>query len=349
MRRAHRIAVEQIEWLVNGIIARSMIHVVSGRPNEGKSTWTIAIAAEVSRFATVILSNHEDHAGITLRPRLEAAGADLRRVYIPEEPYLLPTDCDDLERMIRSTKTALFIADAAAQHLAVSSSSGQQVRKALTPLKALLERTGCAALFVDHLVKRPSRLANPLEALAGAGSGLPAAARFVYVWGRNPHDAEERILAAVKANNLPDLPSFAYSLTGAAVFDHNGDQVEVGVCDLVNDESEVDASEVIAFNGGGKASDGVAGVKGAIAQEWLIGTLMFGTRKAKEVEAEGKQSGFSFRTLQRAGEKIGVERHRIGAGPGSHVEWNLPATHPALKVAVAMTAAQGKPKARRKP
>jgi hypothetical protein len=337
MRRAHRIETEPVEWLVPGI-ARGMGTVVSGRPGEGKSTWTIYVAALVSKFAPVILSNQEDHAAITLRPRLEAAGAKLDRVFIPEEPYLFPQDCDELERRLRMTGAQLLICDAAAQHLSVSSSSGQQIRKALTPLKGVLERTNVACIFVDHLIKRPSRTANPLEALAGAGSGMPAWARFVYVWGRNPHDQDERILAQVKGNITEEPMSYAFSLTGAAVFDIKGEQVEVGVVDLISDDSDVDASEVIAFNGGGKASDPSSGMKGAIAAEWLIGSLMFGKRKAKDLEDEAKQAGFSFRTLQRAGDKIvpPVIRHRIGAGPGSWVEWELDAKHPALKVAKAM-------------
>ena len=118
----------------------------------------------------------------------------------------------------------------------------------------------------------------------------------------------------------------------------DGKQVEVGRLLLVNDHGDVDASQVIAFNGGGKASDAsVAGVKVAIAGEYLVGLLMFGARDAKEVGDEGKDAGFSFRTLQRAAEKAGVQRKRQGFGKGSKVTWALPDSHPALKVAAAMS------------
>jgi len=116
----------------------------------------------------------------------------------------------------------------------------------------------------------------------------------------------------------------------------DGKQVEVGRLLLVNDHGDVDASQVIAFNGGGKASEEVH-VKAAIAAEYLVGVLMFGVRDSKEVADEGKDAGFSFRTLQRAAEKAGVTRKRVGFGKGSKVTWALPDSHPALKVAAAMT------------
>jgi putative DNA primase/helicase len=233
----------------------------------------------------------------------------------------------------------LVVFDSAQQHFNVTMGSGQQVRQALTPLKALLERTNCAAVFIDHLVKRPKANSHPLEALSGAGSGLPAAARFVYVFGRHAGDPNERILAPVKVNAIRADRSFAYEMSDAAVFTKDGKTVEIGRLVYVSDDSDVDASQVIAFNGGGKAADSKHGIKGAIAQEWLIGALMFGEKDAKEVQDDGADTGFSWRTLQRAGEAVGIVRKREGFGKGSKITWRLPDDHPALAMAAAMQAA----------
>ena len=336
MKRASQVEATELEFVAPGI-PRGMITVVSGRPGDGKSIWTAALAAHVSRTEAVIFSNHEDHHGSVVRPRLEAAGAVIRRCFIPAEPFVLPHDTGLLEKRIKQTNAGLVVLDAAGQHLGPSATSGQGIRKALTPLKSMLERTNCACVFIDHLIKRPSRTGHPLEALAGAGSGLPAAARFVYVFGRNPADGEERVLAPVKVNAIRAEFSFVYEMQEAAVFTKDGRQVEVGRLLLVNDHGDVDASQVIAFNGGGKASEPVHGVKAAIAAEYLVGVLMFGVRDAKEVADEGADAGFSFRSLQRAAEKAGVTRKRHGFGKGSKVTWALPDSHPALKVAAAMT------------
>lgn len=350
MRRAHQIKAKALSYIVPGVPA-GVICVVSGRPGSMKSYWTCRIAAQVSQFGRVIFSNGEDPAETVVRPRLEAAGAKLTNVYVPEEPFLLPQDCDELERRIVETDVRLLIADAAAQHLSVKTSSGQQVRKALTPLKQLLERTGASCIFVDHLVKRPAKTAHPLEALAGAGSGLPAAARWVWVFGPNPKDPDERILAPVKVNLAETPPSWAYGIHTRKVKAGNN-TIEMATLELVNDESEIDASEVIAFNGGGKAADGLHGEKGAIAIEWLIGQLMFGEQAAADIETKAGEVGFGWRTVQRAADKLNVEKRREGFGPGSKMVWNLPANHPAVVQAEQMQkppgSDSGKPR-RRKP
>jgi hypothetical protein len=322
---------KEVEYLVPGI-PLGMITTVSGRPGYGKSTWSAQLAAAVSQDAPVIFSNQEDPVEQIVVPRLEAAGAVLRRVFLPEEPYRLPNDVHALERRVASTGARLIVLDPANVHLATSASSGQAVRQALSPLKAMLERTNCACVWIDHLIKRPRSAGHPLEALSGAGSGLPAASRFVYVFGRNPKDGAERVLAPVKVNAAEMPASVLYEMDGAAVFTHDGKEIEVGRLTLVSDDSDIDASQVIAFKDSGKAAEDAHGVKGAIAAEYLTGLLMFGPKPAKDVENEGKAAGFSWRTLQRAGEKIGMIRKREGFGKGSVVIWRLPDGHPALKV-----------------
>jgi len=344
MRLASQVEADEIGFVAPGI-PRGMITVVSGRAGEGKSIWAAALAAHVSQTEAVIFSNQEDH-GSVVRPRLEAAGALLTRCFIPAEPFVLPGDVGLLEKRIKQTVAGLIVLDAAGQHLGPSATNGPGIRKALTPLKSMLERTDCACVFIDHLIKRPSRTGHPLEALAGAGSGLPAAARFVYVFGRNPQDGEERVLAPVKVNAIRAEFSFLYEMQDAAVFTKDGKKIEVGRLLLVNDHGDVDASEVI--NAGGKMSEQVTGVKSAIAAEYLVGVLMFGARDAKQVADEGVAAGFSWRTLQRAAEKAGVQRKRQGFGKGSKVTWALPDSHPALKVAAAMTGQTTLPGARRR-
>jgi hypothetical protein len=318
-----------------------MITVVSGRPKEGKSTLTATLAAEVSkRREAVIFDNDEDNVAELVRPRLEAAGAKLSRVYVPDDPFILPGDVALLEKRVKELAAGmagpgLIILDPALAHLSVAASSGQAVRRALSPLKAMLERTGAACIIIDHLIKRPSRTANPLEALAGAGSGLPAAARAVYAFGRNPNDPNERILAPVGVNVMETPKSFAYEMEGGSVKLKTGKEVEVGRLIYVGD-SDVDASQVIAYNGGGKAAGEVGGTKGAICMEWLIGMLMFGPREAADLKNEGAKCGFGWRTIQRSGDAIPIVRKREGFGKGSKVIWSLPAKHPALKVAKKM-------------
>ena len=94
----------------------------------------------------------------------------------------------------------------------MNSNRDQDVRRALTPLKRMAERTGAAVVLVRHLNKTPG--GNPLY--RGGGSiGIIGAARSGMVVGKHPDDEELRVLAGQK-NNLSLSPeSLAYGIETA--------------------------------------------------------------------------------------------------------------------------------------
>lgn len=93
-RRLSDIQPKPIRWLWPGRIARGKVCMLAGHPGLGKSQAMISMAAIVSIGGTwpvdrtpcergsVIILSAEDDAEDTIRPRLEAAGADLKRVFI---------------------------------------------------------------------------------------------------------------------------------------------------------------------------------------------------------------------------------------------------------------------------
>ena len=84
-RPASAVTREQIEYLIPGRVPFGMVTVLSGIGGLGKSTLTCQWAAEnpgVSLIATA-----EDSLAATVRPRLEAAGADLERVRLRARPH----------------------------------------------------------------------------------------------------------------------------------------------------------------------------------------------------------------------------------------------------------------------
>ncbi len=117
--RASLVGEEAFEWLWPGWIAFGAVSVLDGEPDRGKSTVALDLAARLTRglpmpaaavgdmgdladppgppapvgqapapmFAprSVVVASAEDSASRTIRPRLEAAGADLERVRIVEE------------------------------------------------------------------------------------------------------------------------------------------------------------------------------------------------------------------------------------------------------------------------
>src|SRR4051812_25513934 len=74
---------ERVSWLWPGRVPLGMLTLLVGDPGLGKSLLTIDMAAKASRAeADVLLLSAEDHAGATIRPRAEAAGAYLERIHL---------------------------------------------------------------------------------------------------------------------------------------------------------------------------------------------------------------------------------------------------------------------------
>src|SRR5215831_14538825 len=76
---------ERVEWCpgqLAGRVAFGALTALVGDAGLGKSTWTCAAAAELSqRGISVLMATAEDSFAMTVKPRLEAVGADLDRVH----------------------------------------------------------------------------------------------------------------------------------------------------------------------------------------------------------------------------------------------------------------------------
>ncbi len=211
-------------------------------------------------------------------------------------------------------RARLLVVDPVAAHLAVSILNDQQVRRALSPLAELAERTGCAVLLVSHTIKTIRPGGHPLEAIGGSGGGLRAAARVAYLFGVNPQDADERVLACAKSNIGREPKSLRFELDAA---DPDGNGRGAGVASLLaRGECELTASELLACaDAARRPAD-----KCCRAEEWLIGQLRPGPKRSHELQADARRKGISERTLRRATNQLRIVK---GRGPGA--TWALPA------------------------
>jgi hypothetical protein len=109
----------------------------------------------------VLIMSAEDGVADTIRPRLDAAGADVARVHVIEhglspsgQPVALTLgSTDEIERHITETKARLLIIDVLMAYMPGDAYRDQHVRKTLTPLAMVAERTGCAVLLLRHPTK----------------------------------------------------------------------------------------------------------------------------------------------------------------------------------------------------
>jgi putative DNA primase/helicase len=221
---------EQVRWLWPGRIPRGKLVTLDGDPGVGKSSLTLTIAAKVTTGSPfpdgsrpergdVILLSAEDDIGDTIRPRLEAAGADLTRCWVlpdvhpesePPRPPELPADLFLLEDLVKSKGAVLVVVDPLMAFLAgqVDSHRDQDVRRVLASMAYMAARTGAAVVIVRHMRKGAGSALDK-----GSGSiGIVGAARAGMLVAPDPEDEGRRILAMTKSNLAEKSEALAYRL-----------------------------------------------------------------------------------------------------------------------------------------
>lgn len=322
--RAEDVEPEQVSWIYKERIPRSMISVIAGRPEQGKGLFVAHLAAHVSntpmgnRMGKVLYSAIEDSHGLMTRPRLEAAGADLDNVLLWR--FQLPIQFSELEAYILDKEIDLLVMDPFAAHLSGHvSRQSDNIRQVLSPLSELIETTGTAVVITEHVLKRVSANAHPLAAIGGSGSGLVAASRMAFLFGKDPADEDRRILACVK-NNIRERPlAIEYEIDTMDI-DRVGDIPLL----VFQQEFEFDAARLLETDPKRARGVGRPADKRAAAAEWLTNYLYeAGTPvPAGKVFEDAKHYGITTKTLRRAVTEMGVLRDPPGGG--RHCRWSLP-------------------------
>jgi hypothetical protein len=328
---------EQVRWLWHGRIPLGKLTVVDGNPDLGKSlVFGADISARVSRGrampgeaaglaepAGVVILSAEDDLSDTIRPRLDAAGADVSRVLAtqsvprldaqgqPEEgSFFIPRDLPWLREAIAHKDARYVLIDPLMAYLhpgEVNSYRDQDVRTALAPLARLAAETGAAIVAIRHLNKGTA--SNPLY--RGGGSiGIIGAARSGLLVAEDPEDKDRRILARNKGNLAAPVPALAYRIqvTAAGV-----PAVEwLGV-------TEHTAAGLLAEPTGIEERSATDE-----ATTWLADELAAGPQRAGDVQNAAKAAGIGEKALRTARERICVRPPRkVGIGKESYWAWEL--------------------------
>ncbi len=323
---------EEVSWLWPSWLALGKLALVDGDPGLGKSAMTLDLAARVSSGkafpddaecepAGVVLLSAEDGLADTIRPRLDAAGADTSKILalatVPDEEghdrlLSIPEDLLLIEKGIRRVGARLVVVDPLMAFLSGDTNShrDQDVRRALAPLAGLAEKTGAAVLVVRHLNKAAAN--NPLY--RGGGSiGIIGAARMAFVVGKDPQDENRRVLASTKNNLAMPPSSLMFGLEEA-----ESGSVKVNWLG----QSKVSAKDILATPQDQEQAD-----SRSEAVEFLEEVLVEGPVPAAQVKEEAEDAGISERTLARAKKTLGVMSYREGEsgsrGRGQWL-WKLP-------------------------
>ncbi len=312
VRSFREIDSKPVAWLWPRRFAQGKITLLTGDSGLGKSVLTCDIAARISTgrafpdgapstLGDVFFIGSEDGAEDTVRPRLDAAGADVSRIHLisgPKPNGQKFASAIDLSVQIEQLRNALsrypdarlLVIDPIMDYLGENTNSNRatDVRAVLSPLRTLAEHHNLCVVIINHLNKSAGSSKN-----RSLGSGaFVQVARVELRVCEDPEDSNRRLLLTVK-NNLAAAPGLAYQIASAT----NG----AGYVVWQEETVDISISEVEAA--------GVGKDRSAIteATEWLQSFLSEGPVKAAEVIRQGKQVGFSESTLNRAKKLVGVE------------------------------------------
>lgn len=324
---------QEITWLWKFRFAVGKVSMLVGDPGLFKSGLALAIAATITRGAPwpdnsgtapigdVIMLSAEDDIADTIRPRLDAAGADVERVHVltsvmtPDAKRAIITRtfslADDLllleDLLKKMPNVRLVIIDPISAYLGggLDSHNNSEVRAVLAPLADLAARRRIAVLVVSHLNK-----GGQSSAIYRASGSLAfvAAARSVYLITRDPDAPARRLFLVVKNNLAPEMPGLAYTITES----ENGGPMIAWLPDPV----DLRADDALLQSGGDDF-----GRELKEAADWLQQQLRDGPVASNVIQKAARECGISKRTLDRAKVRIHVRSEKEGKGSWS---WVLP-------------------------
>jgi len=216
---------ESVDWLWHPNIPFGKLTSIEGDPGVGKSTITTAIAAAISKGEplpgvdtrrkpeNVLMLTAEDGLGDTLRPRLDAIGADPNRIFGAETAWTLDdSGIAALQVMIDQYRPKLVIIDPIVAFMGgkMDMNKANQVRPMMAKLSETAHRNALAIVIVRHLTKDEKSRAI----YRGQGSvDITAACRSVLMVGSDPTDENRRFIAHAKSNLAKRGPSWGYTIT----------------------------------------------------------------------------------------------------------------------------------------
>lgn len=224
---------EEVQWLWYPYIPLGKLTVIQGDPGEGKTTFVLAMIAALTKGealperepldpVNILYQTAEDGLADTIRPRLDALGADCSRVLVIDESKReLSLSDERIRQAMEKTRAKLLVLDPLQAYLGaeVDMHRANEVRPILKRLGSVAEQMGCAVVLIRHLNKMQGQKSGH----RGMGSvDFQAAARSVLLVGRTKEDPQLRIVVPDKSSLAPEGESIAFALDPELGFQWKG-------------------------------------------------------------------------------------------------------------------------------
>jgi KaiC/GvpD/RAD55 family RecA-like ATPase len=326
----------KLSWLWPGRIPLGKYTEVIGYPGVGKSVMLIDLMARVSRGGPcpdsqepmgpgdVVLLTAEDDAADTVRPRLDAAKADVSRVYHLDairwydsdakqktvRSISLDRDVPAIEEVLTKCRDPkLVVIDPITAYCGdIDSHKAAEVRALLMPITSMAAQHGVAIVGITHFNKGTN---GPAVGRGMGSLAWVAAARMAWGVVKDTADPSTRLVLPIKCNLAADASGLSYKIVdmdGVPVVAWSNTAVTTSIDDVL-----------AAASGKNKATP-----KRQNAQVWLADLLANGRMPAAEVWHEADKAGMGERLVHWAKSQLGVTPYIEGFGRDGIWYWELP-------------------------
>jgi hypothetical protein len=329
VRKADEIEQQAVRWFWADRFVAGAINLLIGMPDQGKSVVTCDFAARkttgtpwpygsntTNDAGSVAFLAVEDSPETTIVPRLYQAGADLTRVHIVEGVHRysangglvgtfdLSEDVAQLEQLRkRDPSLSLVIIDPLDSYIGkVDTRVGNDVRRALWPLKNWCEKMGVTAIVVHHFNKASS--SNAIDRVSGSRS-FGALPRSVWMIAKDQHHDDRSIMVPIKLNLTRERAGMAYEIRPSV------NNPAVPIIAWVDGQIHDTAEDLLGNDSKSKTDE---------AADFLREVLTAGPMPTDELKQNAREAGLSWRTLEKAKQRAGAESYQQRDG-GKVAAW----------------------------
>lgn len=327
---------EPIEWLWPDRIPLGKITTIAGDPKLGKSQITCALTAALSTggsfpdntrapLGSVILVTCEDDPEDTIGPRLDAAGADSKKIHLLDwtvrregsaakrKHFDIGQDAEALEAMVQDIGDvkAIIIDPISAYMGKADSHKNADVRGALIAIQTLAAKHSIAVVLVSHLNKN-SNGQNAKARVAGSGFVAVSRCNWLVVEDSADETGERRFFCPLGTNIAKGATGFAYRIIGVDL----GNGIKTSKVVFEGQEIALNADDLLSCR---QEAPGAV----ACAADLLRSVLADGPQAQKQVEHAAREAGVSEASLKRAKKQLSVVSKKNGV---SGWIWSLPST-----------------------
>ena len=313
---------EQPRWLADSRLPRAATCLLLGDEGIGKSLLWVLVVAHVTTGTPfpefgmpprspgwVVLVLTEDDWSTVVRPRLEAAKADLSRIEVictERDGGGSPIFPRDIKLLYAEPTPDIVVVDCwldtVPSNLRVS--DAQHARQALHPWKEVATRTDATVLLLGHTNRVQSPNARDRY---GATYALRQKARMT-LFAQQDQEGH-LVVGPEKANGAPIKPASKFSITGVPFFQPNPEND--GTVPLLTYVSESDKTSREHLED--SFADRRKGADKPDPKLWLALFLVGGPRWAEEIEEAAQKAKITTYGLKSAKKDLKVRSQQVGS------------------------------------